>query len=160
MMSIDIVSKIVKFKPDLRVAIVGTGELESEVKNKCKALKLENNIKFYGFQNNPYGLLKSTRLMCVTSLWEGFGLAVAEALILGKPVVSTSVGGIKDILTANCGYFCSEKLDFVNAIKELLINESVLKTKSINAKSRAAELNNVKAYIYKIKELYRLLVKN
>lgn len=154
MMFIDIVSEIVKFKADLRVAIVGTGELESEVKNKCKALKLDNNIKFYGFQKNPYGLLKASKILCMPSLWEGFGLAAIEALALGVPVIAAPVGGIVNIVTNDCGCLCEDKDEFVKVIYSLLCNEINLKKKSYFAKTRAEKLDNVDIYRQKINRLY------
>ena len=58
-------------KPDLKVAIVGTGELEAEVKALCEELGIRDNVQFLGFQSNPIKMIHDSKAMILTSRWEG-----------------------------------------------------------------------------------------
>lgn len=64
---------------------------------------LENEIKLVGFQTNPYKYLVLCDLFVCSSISEGFSTAITEALILGLPVVSTEVSGVREQLTNGCG---------------------------------------------------------
>jgi glycosyltransferase involved in cell wall biosynthesis len=144
-------------KPDLTVSIVGDGELRKEFEDKIAEYKLQDNITLYGFQENPYPYIKAAKVMCMPSAWEGFGLAAVEALALGKPVVASPVGGLKDIITEQSGYLCKEKEEFVASIERLLTEETLYKQKSKGALIRANELGNMKEYGNVILSVYQKL---
>ena len=78
MLFVEIVKKLVSKIPQLKVAIVGDGELRKQVEQKILDLNLTENITLWGFQKNPYGLVKNTKVVCMPSVWEGFGLAAVE----------------------------------------------------------------------------------
>lgn len=151
---INIVAKLFKSNRNIRVAILGAGDLENECKNLIKINNLGNNIKLLGFKTNRFDYIESSKIMCITSKWEGFGLMAIESLALGVPVVTTSVGGLNDIVTQNCGIFCSDDSEFIKEI-ELLLNDSVLyKDKSESAVKRAKKLENIDEYMNLLKKLY------
>jgi glycosyltransferase involved in cell wall biosynthesis len=52
-------------------------------------LNLEEKVVFLGFQENPFPYIKHAKFKVLTSDWEGFALVIAEALVLGTPVIST-----------------------------------------------------------------------
>jgi glycosyltransferase involved in cell wall biosynthesis len=156
---IDIVSAVVKNIPHLRVAIVGDGELRAEVEAKIKDLELQNNVVLWGFQENPYGLIKNTKVVCMPSVWEGFGLAAVEALILGKPVVASPVGGLKNIVNDECGKLCDSLESYVSAIAELLVDDEMYEQHCIQATKRAEQLDNIEDYKEKILKIYTLVYK-
>ncbi len=95
---LDIIKSISEKIPDIRVAMIGDGELRAEIEQKIKELNLEAIVTLYGFQSNPYKYLAKSKVLCMPSLWEGFGLAAIEALALGKPVFAAPVGGLVDIV--------------------------------------------------------------
>ena len=85
-------------KPDLKAAIVGTGELEEEVKALCAELGLADNVQFLGFQSNPIKMIHDSKAMILTSRWEGTPMCALEAMALGTPVVSTPSDGMKELI--------------------------------------------------------------
>lgn len=140
--------------PNIRVAMVGDGELRGQVEEKIKELDLEENVILYGFQKNPFGILKAGKVLCIPSLWEGFGLVAVEALSLGKPVVAANVGGLKDIINESCGKLCVDAADYINELGLLLKDEKIYKEKSRQALIRAGELDNIFEYINEIYKVY------
>lgn len=157
---VEIVYRVCKEKPDLKAVMIGNGELYEKVKERICCLGLEEVIDMAGFQTNPYRILKHAKILCIPSLWEGFGLAAAEAMALGKPVICSGAGGLKDIVRADCGKICAKKSEYVREICCLIFDSAYYAEKSNNARKRAKELDNLDQYIESISLIYQKAVKN
>src|SRR5690606_36300621 len=82
-----------------KLVLVGTGELLEASKELVKDLGIENKVIFTGFKKNPYPYIKHAKLMVVSSDFEGFSIAILEALALGTPIISTDCpSGPREIL--------------------------------------------------------------
>lgn len=55
--------EIVNQLPSVKIAVIGTGDLEDETHKEAKQLELESNVTFLGFQNNPYKILHDSKLI-------------------------------------------------------------------------------------------------
>lgn len=86
--------------PELKLLIVGSGPLETNLKNLAVDLKIRNDVKFLGektYDEIPK-LLKSADIFVRPSLSEGLGTAFIEAMAAGIPIIGSHVGGIPDFL--------------------------------------------------------------
>lgn len=84
---------------EAQLVILGTGELESNLKRLAKDLELENEVHFLGWQKNPFKFLAKSRVFALSSLWEGLPYAVLEAMVCGLPIVSVDCkSGPREIL--------------------------------------------------------------
>lgn len=151
---ISIIYELSKKYPDIKVVMLGDGELKEQCKNKIKKLSLEKNIIMKGFVENPYKEMIKSKIFCLTSDWEGYGLVVFEALSLGLPVVTTNVGGISSIINEKCGFFCRENEEFINKISTLLENDNYIRYNH-EAIKHAKEIENYDLYMKKILEQYK-----
>lgn len=95
---IDVISKLHDEGHDVSLAIVGGGPDEQMLKDKISAKKANGYITMVGSQMNPYPYIKEADLLICSSYFEGYNLTVAEALILGTPVLSTDCTGPREIL--------------------------------------------------------------
>lgn len=154
LMFIRIINELIKSFPYLKAVMVGDGELRDEVENAIKANHLDNNVLLYGFQENPYGILKNSKVLCMPSKWEGFGLAAIEAMSLGIPVVASRVGGLTKIVTSDCGELCDSLTNYSEEISRMLTDENYYSQKQNSAYQRALSLDNLDSYTFTIKELY------
>jgi polysaccharide biosynthesis protein PelF len=63
-----------------------------------KALQLEGIFRFMGTTNDPTGVMRAADVVLMTSISEGFPMTILESLSQGRPVVTTSVGGVLDAM--------------------------------------------------------------
>ncbi|MBU5294097.1 glycosyltransferase [Anaerosalibacter bizertensis] len=149
-----VINKVIAYRPGTRIVIVGDGILRNEVKTLIMQLELNTNVEMMGFLSNPYEILNNSKLLVMTSKWEGFGIVAVEAMALGKPVFASPVGGLKSIIKEDCGGFCETDEDFIKNILESLSNDDYYKKMSYNSKKNARKFGNKKRWIRRIRYLY------
>lgn len=85
---------------NLRLVILGEGELLNELKKLSSDLGIENKVHFLGFQKNPFKFFKNAEIFVLSSLYEGFPNVLLEAMVVGLPVIATNCpGAVKEILS-------------------------------------------------------------
>ncbi len=143
-------------KPDLNVAIVGTGELEAEVKGLCKELNIEENVHFLGFQSNPIKMVHDSKAMILTSRWEGTPMCALEAMALGTPVVSTPSDGMKDLIDDGInGYLTDDDAVMADKLLKIMNDPDHRRELSENTRKKFAEINDAPKYKEAIAACYR-----
>jgi glycosyltransferase involved in cell wall biosynthesis len=83
--------------------IAGKDELSGEMQKLAKELGVEDRVRFLGFQADIPSLLNQADIYLLTSRWEGFGLAVVEAMAAGLPVVCSDVPGVREVVRSQSG---------------------------------------------------------
>ncbi len=91
---IEVLEVIKKKIKNVKLFIVGTGKLEKELKALAKEKKLENDVIFTGFQENPFNFMKRADVFVLSSEYEGGPRVLKESMILGVPVVAFKTTGI------------------------------------------------------------------
>ena len=92
-------ARVVADKMDnVRFLIIGDGELREHLEQKTRELELESKIIFMGFQHNLTKIYSGLDVVTLSSFNEGLPVALIEAMAAGKPVVSTDVGGVRDLI--------------------------------------------------------------
>ena len=87
---INIFNEIVKIEPSAKLMLMGRGELEDNIKNQLKQLKIENNVIFLGVNNFPEKLYSCIDVFCFPSLFEGLPVVLVEAQASGVPIVTSN----------------------------------------------------------------------
>lgn len=95
----EVIYELKQKKINIMWHLIGDGALKSKIIEKAKRLGVMENIIFEGFQKNPYVYIKGCDLYVQTSRQEGFGITIAEAMILNKVIVSTSFPSIYEQIT-------------------------------------------------------------
>lgn len=88
----------------IHLYILGTGKLQQELAQYCEENGIENAVSFLGYQTNPYRIISKCDLFVCASYAEGFSTAATEALIVGTPVCTVEVSGMKEMLGENSEY--------------------------------------------------------
>ena len=84
--------------PNVKFIIIGDGHLREPLEQEAAALGIENSVKFLGNRNDTDVFYAGLDIIALTSLNEGTPLSLIEAMANEKPVISTVVGGVKDLL--------------------------------------------------------------
>lgn len=140
---------------ELSVAIVGSGDLEQETRKLCEKYGLGNNVHFLGFQSNPLKILRDSKVMVMTSRWEGTPMCALEAMALGVPVVSTPVDGLKDLVkNGENGYLFDDNDQLADALVSISTEPSLHKRLSKRQIDMSIEYNSVEKYKKEIRKAY------
>uniref|UniRef100_UPI00047CB0E6 glycosyltransferase family 4 protein n=1 Tax=Clostridium beijerinckii TaxID=1520 RepID=UPI00047CB0E6 len=139
-------NNILERDSEVRLLIAGQGRQELEIKSLCKKLNLENYVNFMGFINDTdiCELYKVADVVVIPSTYEPFGLVALEAMASGKPIVVTSVGGLKDIPINNESGIIIPPGDenaIVEAVDKILSDNLFAKYLGKNALERAKEFD-------------------
>lgn len=149
-------ARLKESKPDLKVAIVGTGELEEEVKQLCVQLNIQENVHFLGFQPNPIKMIHDSKAMILTSRWEGTPMCALEAMALGTPVVSTPSDGMKDLIDEGInGYLTDEDAVMAEKLLKIMTDGDHRRTLGENAQKKFAAINDAPQYKKAIWDCYQ-----
>jgi glycosyltransferase involved in cell wall biosynthesis len=105
-----------------KLIIGGEGKLKAALINKTKDFNLENEVEFLGFVKNPQLFMSKLDVFLLSSLWEGFGYVIAEAMLCKKPVIAFNVSSNPELVIEYENGFLTDVNDveaFVAKIKEL-----------------------------------------
>lgn len=88
----------------IHLYVLGIGPLKNEMQEYIWDNEFENIVTLLGYKVNPYKYIKNCDLFVCASFAEGFSTAVTEALIVGTPVCTVDVSGMKELLGENNEY--------------------------------------------------------
>ena len=89
--------------PDLRLVLVGDGELREKLQKRAYSLGIQERVIFTGFRKDMEKIYSDLDLLVLPSLTEGLPTVIIEALCAGLPVVATRVGAVPDLITPETG---------------------------------------------------------
>lgn len=136
--------QVLKQKPDVHFLFVGEGPLRSTLEEQVRAINLQERIHFLGLRRDIAKFLSITNLFVLPAINnEAMPLSVLEAMASGVPVISTDVGGIREVIeNGSSGLVVppanSEAL--ARAILRLLNDPALSKTMGEYARQRVATM--------------------
>lgn len=93
--------------PEWRLNIYGAGPHESALRAIVAALRLDSYVRFRGYEKDLRAIWADNQLMCSPSLDDGVPMTIPEAMLCGRPVLATCVGGAEDWVTdETSGFLC------------------------------------------------------
>lgn len=96
--AIDAFALIREATSDVRYVVVGDGELRQELELQVRASGLTDLVHFLGWRDDTDALLAQCDVFLLPSLWEGFGIALLEAMAHRLPIVCSRVGATPEIV--------------------------------------------------------------
>jgi glycosyltransferase involved in cell wall biosynthesis len=107
--------------------IVGDGELKNVLIEQAAQSDVKDIISFLGYVANPFPHINNADLLLLSSGFEGFGLVICEAMVLGVPVVATKTAGPVEILDQNrYGLLCDHDDEAIyQAVKKMIDDEEL-----------------------------------
>jgi glycosyltransferase involved in cell wall biosynthesis len=155
----------------LRFVIIGEGHLRGELEREAEELGITNTLTFLGNRTDTGTFYAGLDIVALTSRNEGTPLSLIEAMAAGKPVISTGVGGVidllGDVLQAEEGFSVCERgirVDsadpetFCKGLIYLANNEQLCKTFRLKGKEFAEANYSKERLVADISEMYRNLI--
>jgi glycosyltransferase involved in cell wall biosynthesis len=124
---VDAAHLVVQQVPDARFVILGEGELREHLERQVRDYRLEKHVLLPGFRTDVLGCIKGFDLFAMSSVTEGLGTSLLDAMACGKPIVATDAGGIPEVVDQGVSGTIVPARDaraMANAIVELLSDES------------------------------------
>jgi len=113
----------------IHLYLLGEGADENKLRGITAESGLDDSVTFLGYQTNPYKYVSKCDLFVCSSRREGFSTAATEALIVGTPVCTVEVSGMKEMLGENNEYgLVTENTDeaLYQGVKKLLDDPALL----------------------------------
>lgn len=89
---------VVKRVPDARFVIAGEGELRPALERQIKEHRLEKHVFLAGFRPDILSVHKGFDIFVMSSVTEGLGTSLLDAMACGKPIVATTAGGMPEVV--------------------------------------------------------------
>ena len=169
----EIIKKLSELRDDFIVMVAGDGSMLDELKNKVKEEKLEDFFVFVGNMKQTEKIYALSDLTINTSIKEGLALTSYESLAMGVPVISSDVGGQKELITEDVGvvvpclqnekeifnfnYTEEEISNYVVAIQKVINNMKFYKS---NCRKRILKKFTIDNMIKNMEEEFEKIVKN
>lgn len=132
-------SQLLKEGYDFHLLIIGDGPEKAKLRElTLKDELLNSKVTFLGFKENPYKYLRNCHLYVSPSLTEGFPLSIAEAIILGLPILSTDCNGPSEMLDRGSYGLIVEnnEIGLTNGLRKILSNPELLDYYMTQSKKR------------------------
>lgn len=146
--------------PDLYLALVGDGELLTDLRSRTEHAGLTDRVLFLGWREDIPSLLHAFDLFVFPSLSEGMGRALVEAMAAGLPIVATNV--CSEVLgDGEAGYLveAASAPSLASGIEKLLVDPE-LRSRLAEAARRRARNYSVETMLQKIEAVYQDVLAN
>ena len=154
-------NEVYKECKNVKLMYAGSGNLEKRVQKYVEENNLKEKVIFTGWVKNVEECIPAFDIAVLPSKWEGFGLVLIEYMACNKPIVASSVGGIKDIIIDNKNGLLFKKEDYKELSEKIkiLIGNNNLAKNFVQTNKEYRKKYDIKNLIEKHIELFEKYVK-
>lgn len=141
-------ARLLKDGFDHHIMIIGDGEEKENLKKQAETLGVTGSFEFLGSLMNPYPYVKNADFFILPSESESWPLIIADSLILQKPIISTNVGGIPEMIThGKTGYLINYEVEeMYAAMKKFLTDPELIAEIKNNLTDIEKQFDNQKIF--------------
>ena len=151
---LDVLGRLYRENIDFELILVGKGEEYEALKKQVKDIGIADRVEFTGFADNPYKYMQSADLLVFPSRAEGYSTVVTEAIILGKPVVTSDCSGMNEILgNSEYGIVTDSDEALYEVIKNMISDKNLRESYAKKAQERAKDFS-LQARVNELEELF------
>ena len=138
---IKIVARLKLHRQDIRIIVIGDGQLMDEMKALSKSEEVNHIINFVGYRDDPHTYLNAADLFLLTSRWEALPISIVEAFRAGLPVIAADTSGVEELVDSSVGDVLpiGDIEGFTESILRICGNKEQLKQLSTEALNRSKE---------------------
>jgi L-malate glycosyltransferase len=155
---IDAAHLVVREIPDARFVILGEGELREALERQVREHHLEKHVLLPGFRTDVLGCIKAFDLFVMSSVTEGLGTSLLDAMACSRAIVATRTGGIPEVVQEGANGSLVPPRDaaaLARAIVELLKDEPRRKKMGETGFARVNECFTVDRMVAETARTYR-----
>ena len=155
---IEAAALVVKRVPDARFVIAGEGELRAALERQIKEHRLEKHVFLAGFRPDILSVHKAFDIFVMSSVTEGLGTSLLDAMACGKPIVATTAGGMPEVVEDGHNGLLVAPRDHVamaNAIVRLLQDPGLREAMGKAGLARARATFSVERMVEETLSVYR-----
>jgi glycosyltransferase involved in cell wall biosynthesis len=159
---VDAAALVLPKQPDARFIIAGEGELRPQLEHQIRQHHLEKHVILAGFRTDSLSLHKAFDLFVMSSVTEGLGTSILDAMACGKPVVGTTAGGIPEVVAdGETGLLVPPRdpAAMAGAIIRLLSDRSLRERMGAAGLARVCERFSAEIMVKKTLEVYEALAR-
>jgi glycosyltransferase involved in cell wall biosynthesis len=149
---------VVKHVPDARFVIAGEGELRPQLERQIKEHRLEKHVFLAGFRPDVLSVHKAFDLFVMSSVTEGLGTSLIDAMACGKAIVATTAGGMPEVVAdRETGFLVPPRDDdaLAAAIVTLLKDERLRRSMGEAGERRARSRFSAERMVQETLDLYK-----
>jgi glycosyltransferase involved in cell wall biosynthesis len=149
--------EVLASNPGAVLLMIGDGELKEKAIELTRELGIEKSVVFQKFRSDVADVLSSSDVFCLPSLWEGFPIALLEAMAMRKAVIATEVDGSVEIIQNKKNGLLIKPQNIqmlADVIKELMSNNSLRNELAAAAQQTILNDFDVKKMAKKIENVY------
>jgi glycosyltransferase involved in cell wall biosynthesis len=157
---IDAAKLVVQQLPDVRFVILGEGDLREQLERHVRELRLEKHVLLPGFRVDVLGCVKAFDLFAMSSVTEGLGTSLLDAMACSKAIVATRAGGIPEVVEHGVTGLLVEPRDhraMADAIVTLLKDEATRARMAAAGFARASQRFTVERMVAETAAVYAQL---
>jgi glycosyltransferase involved in cell wall biosynthesis len=155
---IDAAHLVVRQIPDARFVILGEGEQREHLEKQVREHHLEKHVWLPGFRTDVLGCIKGFDLFVMSSISEGLGTSLLDAMAASRPIVATTAGGIPEIVEEGVNGLLVPPRDhhaLAQAIVRALSDEALRRRMGEAGFARVNERFTVERMVEKTADVYR-----
>ncbi len=148
-------------RDDIRLLIVGEGPLMASLQRLVQDKNLSRVVQFAGFRTDIDNVLRNLDVFIHPSLWEGFGLAVLEAMAMGKPIIATKVSALPELIEDGingCLVPPRDSSSLARAIIRLSSDETLRRSLGQNARRKCQKVFSAERMVKATRAVYAELL--
>ncbi|MDH6251910.1 glycosyltransferase involved in cell wall biosynthesis [Chryseobacterium sp. H1D6B] len=141
-------ARLLKDGFDHHIIVIGDGEEKENLKKQAESLGVAGSFELLGSLMNPYPYVKNADFFILPSESEGWPLIIADTLILQKPIISTNVGGIPEMVThEKTGWLINYEVDdMYDSMKRFMTDEKLISEIKDNLTNIEKQFDNQKIF--------------
>ena len=148
---------VVREMPDARFVILGEGELREQLERQVREHHLEKHVLLPGFRTDVLGCIKGFDLFVMSSVTEGLGTSLLDAMACARAIVATRAGGIPEVVEdGRNGLLCRRAITraMARAIVRLLKDDGLRRQMGEAGRTRVAERFTVERMVAETAAVY------
>lgn len=158
------VAQVARSHPEVRLLVIGGGfpDYLQKLETLVHSLGIKTRVDFLGFRNDAQALLSICDISLLSSITEGLPNALLESMLLGKPIVATSVGGVPELIRNGIeGWLVPPRKPecFANRIIDLIENPDHATRMGAAGRSKAQRNFSSESLVQNTQQIYSELLK-